>query len=120
MSLKPIDPAFSEITVEALRYYLQTQSAAGIQLLDVREPQEVEIAHLEGFENWPLSQFPQWSDTLSTRLDPHAETIVICHHGMRSAQMCQWLVQQGFTQVKNLVGGIDAYSLRVDPTIPRY
>jgi rhodanese-related sulfurtransferase len=44
----------------------------------------------------------------------------MCHHGMRSAQMCQWLTQQGFTNVKNIVGGIDAYSVGVDSSIPRY
>ncbi|PLZ34411.1 rhodanese-related sulfurtransferase, partial [Fischerella thermalis WC559] len=55
-----------------------------------------------------------------TRLDPDAETLVLCHHGIRSAQMCQWLVNQGFTNVKNISGGIDAYSMLVDPSIPVY
>jgi rhodanese-related sulfurtransferase len=49
-----------------------------------------------------------------------AETLVICHHGIRSLQMCQWLQSQGFTNVKNINGGIDAYSLLVDSNIPRY
>ncbi|MHC5832212.1 MAG: rhodanese-like domain-containing protein, partial [Nostoc sp.] len=42
------------------------------------------------------------------------------HHGIRSAQMCQWLIAQGFTNVQNISGGIDAYSLLVDPSIPQY
>ncbi|MEO0377612.1 MAG: rhodanese-related sulfurtransferase, partial [Cyanobacteria bacterium P01_A01_bin.17] len=42
------------------------------------------------------------------------------HHGLRSAQMCQWLMRQGFTDVKNVAGGIDAYTRKVDPTLPRY
>lgn len=91
-----------------------------LQLIDVREPEELAIARLPGFINLPLSQFGQWSGDIHTRLDPHTETVVLCHHGIRSAQMCYWLLQQGFTHVKNVSGGIDAYSSRVDPSIPRY
>ncbi|HEY9648850.1 MAG TPA: rhodanese-like domain-containing protein [Chroococcidiopsis sp.] len=90
------------------------------QLIDVREPEELAIAHLDGFINLPLSQFGEWSGQIQAQLDPHAETIVMCHHGMRSAQMCQWLISQGFTNVKNLAGGISAYSDQVDPSVPQY
>jgi len=96
------------------------ESPEGLQLIDVREEQEVAIAHLEGFENLPLSEFAEWSDQIPTRFDPEAETLVLCHHGVRSAQMCQWLVSQGFTNVKNITGGIDAYLLIVDRSIPQY
>lgn len=98
----------------------RASSPTDLQLLDVREEQEIEIAALEGFRNLPLSQFQIWSDALPTQLDLHAETFVLCHHGMRSAQMCQWLVQQGFTNVNNIAGGIDAYASLVDPSVPRY
>jgi rhodanese-related sulfurtransferase len=108
-----------QISVEQLHQRI-TESAEGLQLIDVREGQEVAIAHLEGFENLPLSEFAEWSDNIQTRFDPEAETLVLCHHGVRSAQMCQWLVSQGFTNVKNIAGGIDAYSLLVDRSIPRY
>ena len=91
-----------------------------LQLIDVRERQEVAIANLERFENLPLSEFAEWSNEIPNRFDPHTETIVMCHHGIRSAQMCQWLIAQGFTNVKNLTGGIDAYSMLVDDQIPRY
>ena len=117
---------FSQITVEELGTRLTNDLTMdsltkNLQLVDVREPQEVAIASLKGFENYPLSEFAQWSEQILTRLDPHTETLVLCHHGVRSAQMCQWLVtQQGFTNVKNIVGGIDAYSLIVDRAIPRY
>ncbi|PSN20611.1 rhodanese-related sulfurtransferase, partial [filamentous cyanobacterium CCP5] len=90
------------------------------QLIDVREPEEVEIASLPEFEVLPLSQFPVWSETIRSRFEPDRETIVMCHHGMRSAQMCNWLCQQGFTHVKNLTGGIDAYAIAVDDTLTRY
>lgn len=108
-----------QISVEQLHQRL-SECPEKLQLIDVREEEEVEIAHLEGFENLPLSAFAEWSSQIQTRFDLDAETLVLCHHGSRSAQMCQWLIQQGFTQVKNIAGGIDAYSLIVDRSIPRY
>lgn len=96
--------------------------AAGekIQMIDVREPGELAIASLPNFASLPLSQFAEWSEQIATQLDPHTETIVLCHHGIRSAQMCQWLIQQGFTNVSNVVGGIEEYAARVDSTVARY
>jgi rhodanese-related sulfurtransferase len=108
-----------QISVEQLRQRL-AESPEGLQLIDVREDQEIAIAHLEGFENLPLSKFAEWSDQIQTRFDPEVETLVLCHHGIRSAQMCEWLVSHGFTNVKNVTGGINAYSLIVDSRIPRY
>lgn len=115
---KPSELSITQINVEELAQRLS--SGEPIQLVDVREPQEVAIAHIDGFVNLPLSQFPDWADQVNTRLDPHAETLVLCHHGIRSAQMCQWLTVQGFTNVKNITGGIDAYSTLVDSSIPQY
>jgi rhodanese-related sulfurtransferase len=108
-----------QISVEELHQRM-AESPEGLQLIDVREEEEIEIARLEGFDNLPLSDFAQWSDQIKTRFDRDAETLVLCHHGVRSAQMCQWLLSQGFTNVKNIVGGIDAYSIVVDRSIPRY
>lgn len=108
-----------EITVQQLAQKI-AENANLLQLIDVREPEEVSLATLAGFTILPLSQFERWNDTMTTRFDPSAETIVLCHHGIRSAQMCQWLTSQGFTNVKNVSGGIDAYSVLVDRTIPRY
>ena len=110
----------NQISVEELAQLLSQESVSQLQLVDVREPQEVEIASLEGFSVLPLSQFAEWADSIPTLFDPDVETIVMCHHGIRSAQMCHWLSTQGFTNVKNLSGGIDAYSILVDSTIPRY
>lgn len=108
-----------EIDVNQLAVLL-AESDSSLQLIDVRERGEVEIASIEGFEVYPLSEFEQWSDKILTELKPEAKTIVMCHHGMRSAQLCQWLSMRGFNQVQNLVGGIDAYSRLVDSTINRY
>jgi rhodanese-related sulfurtransferase len=91
-----------------------------LQLIDVRESEELELAQLQGFIHLPLSQFPQWSTSIYQTLDPHCTTLVLCHHGVRSAQCCQWLMSQGFTHVKNIAGGIDAYSCEVNSNIPRY
>lgn len=110
----------AQISVEELARRLQLDDKDKLQLIDVREPSEVAIASLENFINLPLSQFPEWAGQIHTRFDPHTETLVLCHHGIRSGQMCQWLIQQDFTNVKNIVGGIDGYSLKVDGNIPRY
>jgi rhodanese-related sulfurtransferase len=109
--------SFSEITVQDLAQCLDRPN---IQFVDVREPWEVETASIPSFQNFPLSQFSEWSAQIYSTLDLEAETVVLCHHGVRSAQMCGWLAQQGFTNVKNISGGIDAYSLAVDHSIPRY
>ncbi|MBD2083722.1 rhodanese-like domain-containing protein [Trichocoleus sp. ST-U3] len=119
MSAQSFRQDIPQISVEELASRL-ADSPESLQLVDVREPQEVAIASIEGFENLPLSEFADWADQIHTQFDPHAETLVLCHHGIRSAQMCQWLQMQGFTNVKNIAGGIDAYSIRVDPTISQY
>jgi rhodanese-related sulfurtransferase len=111
---------FAQITVEELGRRLAETNAEKLQLVDVREPYEIELASLPGFVVLPLSEFAEWSGEIDDRLNRDAETLVLCHHGVRSAQMCHWLSDRGFTNVKNIVGGIDAYSMVVDRTIPRY
>jgi len=108
-----------QISVETLAERLATVDP-DLQLVDVREPQEIAIARIAGFANFPLSQFAQWSGSIHNHLDAQKETFVLCHHGIRSAQMCHWLGKQGFTKVKNIAGGIDAYAAIVDRTVPRY
>lgn len=111
--------AITPITVTEVAAHLQAPTQL-VQLVDVREPEELQLAALPGFHHLPLSQFGIWSGQIQQILNPEQETWVLCHHGMRSAQMCHWLLQQGFTQVKNITGGIDAYALQADPSIPRY
>ena len=107
-----------EIDVEQLATMMASNPS--LQLIDVRERNEIDYAAIPGFDLYPLSEFEQWSDRILTELKPEAETIVICHHGMRSAQLCQWLSMRGFSQVKNVIGGIDAYSRLIDSSIRRY
>lgn len=116
---RPADPQqITEIYPhEFAQRYAETET---LQLIDVREPFEVEIVALAGFQNLPLSQFQDWSPRIAVDFDPTAETYVLCHHGVRSAQMCQWLLQNGFENVINIAGGIHAYALDVDRQLPRY
>lgn len=86
------------------------------RLIDVREPLEWELARLEAAELLPLSEFSEWHD----KLNPAEEIVVMCHHGIRSANVCAFLARQGFEKVWNLSGGIDAYSTEVDRNVPRY
>jgi len=90
------------------------------QLIDVREPWEADIASLPGFQLLPLSRFEEWGPNLSQQLDPSKETVVLCHHGVRSMQAASYFTQHGFKRVKNVSGGIDAYSRGVDPSVPQY
>jgi adenylyltransferase/sulfurtransferase len=85
-------------------------------LLDVREDWEFSLAKIEGSILVPLGTLPQSLN----RLNRESEIIAICHHGMRSADATNFLLQQGFSNVKNLVGGIDAWSTQVDGAVPRY
>ena len=85
-------------------------------LVDVREEWEYSLAKLGGSILIPLGTLPQ----SLAQLNRESEIIAICHHGMRSADATNFLVQQGFPNVKNLVGGIDAWSTQVDGTVPRY
>lgn len=90
-----------------------------LQLMDVREPDEFAAAKLPGFKLFPLSDSATWAPRLGEILDPSKRTIVLCHHGVRSMNTCVYLASQGFSDVVNVTGGIDAYS-RIDPSIPRY
>ncbi len=85
-------------------------------LLDVREPHEFSMARIEGSTLIPLGTLPQSLN----QLDPADEIVALCHKGMRSADAVGFLLQQGFSNVKNLIGGIDAWSVEIDHSVPRY
>jgi len=85
-------------------------------LIDVREPWEFQLAHLEGAELKPLGQIGQWGPTLAK----DAQYVIMCHHGSRSAMACQMLQRFGVDNVLNLEGGIDAWTITVDPSVRRY
>lgn len=85
-------------------------------VLDVREPEEIAIASFPDATHIPMGDIP----SRLTELDPDAQWVVVCHHGVRSGQVAMYLARMGFEHVSNLSGGIDAWSLTVDPATPRY
>lgn len=95
-----------------------------IVVLDVREPYELRIVALSiHVVHVPMSRMvAERLASLPPPLDSPSEQeiVVMCHHGVRSAQVTAWLRQQGYPRVFNLEGGIDAYARDVDPSIGRY
>ncbi len=85
-------------------------------ILDVREPWEFDLASLPDSTLVPLSTLP----SAINRLERDVDYVVLCHHGMRSDMAANWMRAQGYARVRNLVGGIDAWSLDVDSSVPRY
>jgi len=85
-------------------------------VLDVREAWELQLASLPGVVHVPMNQVP----ARLAEFARDAETIVMCHAGGRSMRVAQFLVNQGFTNVANLSGGIDAWSQAIDATVPQY
>lgn len=86
-------------------------------LLDVREPWEYETARLEGAKHIPMGDIPTRAPL---ELDPDEQIVVICHHGVRSLTVTNWLRQQGFEKVQSMRGGIDGWARTVDPKVPLY
>jgi len=90
-----------------------------LSLVDVREPNEFAMCRIEGAELIPMRQVPAELQALEARADD-AVLIVFCHHGVRSLNVVNWLRQQGLEACQSMAGGIDAWSVVVDPTVPRY
>jgi rhodanese-related sulfurtransferase len=88
-----------------------------LRLVDVREPFEYNQAHIEGSELIPMRSVPQALPSLEAE---EAPLILFCHHGMRSLQVVSWLREQGVGQCSSMEGGIDRWSLEIDPAVPRY
>lgn len=108
------DDETDEITPRRLDAKLR--DGVPLSVIDVREPYEWSIARLPDARLVPLNSLPQAVNSL----DRDAAIVVYCHHGMRSAAAADWLRDQGFGNVLNLVGGIDRWSLEVDPSMRRY
>jgi len=108
------DAAVEEISVEELRLRLDRDEP--LALVDVRTRRERAWARLPDHAWIPVDEIPR----RLAELDPQRVTVVYCHHGGRSARVAHFLRERGFPSVLNLHGGIDAWSLRVDPSVPRY
>ena len=103
-----------EISPQELKQKLEANES--VLLLDVREPSEYDIVHLEDARLIPLNTLPQHIDSLPS----DQEIVVYCHYGQRSLYATAYLHQNGFTAAKNLIGGIDQWAAEMDPTLPRY
>lgn len=105
-----------QIDVGQLKSWIDAQQP--LLLVDVRQPWEHDTAALPGSVLVPLDQLP---DSAGQLQPPEEATVVVyCHHGIRSLSGAAILEQLGFANVVSLKGGIDAWSLRVDPAVPRY
>ena len=96
-----------------LAEYLKTSKPL---LIDVREPWEFEICQLDDSVNIPMAQVPRHLSTFATA----KVSVVICHHGVRSLHVIQYLQQQGIKDLINLEGGVDAWARQVDINMPLY
>lgn len=115
-------PGPTPLPISAPELAQRLDAGEAIQLVDVREDAELALASLpHPTLHLPLSRSAEWIASLEARLDPSQPVAVFCHAGVRSWHFGCWLAQErGYSHVWNLHGGIDAWSVEVDPTVPRY
>lgn len=106
----------NSITATELAHWLADASRPPPQLLDIREPWETALCHIEGSTLVPMQALP----ARLTEFDPDDTVVCICHHGGRSAHVAMWLARQGWSKVYNLTGGVDAWARSVDLNMSTY
>jgi len=105
-----------EISVQETKALLD--SGVPLRLIDCREPDEYAFCRIEGAELMPLSTF---AGEIGARVpDRNALVVIYCHAGVRSARAADYMTGLGYTNVRSMRGGIEAWSLEVDPSVPRY
>ena len=113
---EPEPPVPDPINVSPVEVNRWLEGGRDLLLLDVRTPREWQVCRLAGAELIPLQELAQrWQE-----IDGRREIVVYCHHGHRSARAVDFLKRMGLGRVRNLAGGIDAWSKTVDPSIPIY
>ena len=112
----PLLTRMKSISVADLVSWLADQARTPPLLLDVREPWEHQICAIAGSQPMPMQQVP----TSFSTLEPRQPIVCVCHHGHRSAQVAMFLQRQGYEDVYNLTGGVDAWARQVDRTMPVY
>jgi molybdopterin/thiamine biosynthesis adenylyltransferase/rhodanese-related sulfurtransferase/molybdopterin converting factor small subunit len=110
------EPSYDGAEITAQELEDEWRRNPELVVIDVREPHEYEITHIDGALLIPLGQLP---DRLG-ELDGHREIVTHCHHGARSLKALEILKAAGFSKVRSLRGGIDAWAVNVDPSLPRY
>jgi len=119
----PCRPQFSfwgaimnDLEITAVEVKQRLDRGDRLLLVDVREPHEHALCRIEGAVLIPMGSIP----ANLQKLDTDDDVICFCHHGMRSLDVANWLRQQGVKSAKSMAGGIDRWSLEVDPKVPRY
>lgn len=102
--------------ISPTEFRAQSDTGQKWQLLDVREDWEIEIAAVPGSIRIPMAEIP----SRQSELDASVPVAVLCHSGVRSARVAGFLMHNGFSRVVNIAGGIDAWALEVDDSLPRY
>lgn len=106
----------TDIEISAREVKQRLDRGEKLLLVDVREPHEHAVCHIEGALLIPMGSIP----ASLQRLDTDEDVICFCHHGMRSLDVANWLRAQGVRSARSMAGGIDRWSLEVDPLVPRY
>lgn len=109
----------NQLSVIELSTWLADTTRKAPLLLDVREPWEVQTASMPGITHVPMNLIPARLDDVK-EMAGERDIVAICHHGSRSMQVAMFLEHHGLGPVHNLSGGINAWSLQVDPAVPRY
>ena len=107
----------TQMEVDPKEVKRRLDAGAMIRLVDVREPFEHRQASIAGAELIPMREVPQSLESLRAGGGP---LVIFCHHGMRSLQVVDWLRRQGLESCQSMAGGIDRWSLEIDPGVPRY
>ncbi len=105
-----------DVAVHDLEAWLRDPARAKPLLLDVREPWEYALCRIDGSLNVPMRELPAQMEALPR----DRETVVICHHGVRSLMAGRFLEHAGFRMIYNLQGGVAAWASEVDPAMPTY
>lgn len=111
-------PALLPVEIDILSVKQMLDRGEKFMLLDCREPDEVATARIAGSTHIPMREIAGRVAELESGRE--GRIVVHCHHGGRSLRVTQFLRQQGFTQVQNMTGGIDAWSQQIDSSVPRY
>jgi rhodanese-related sulfurtransferase len=106
-----------EITPAELKQRLD--AGERLALIDVREPSEFQQARIDSAELIPMRTVPAQLQKIEGYSD-EVDIVVFCHHGVRSLQVADWLRQNGVSNAQSMAGGIDRWSIEIDPSVPRY
>jgi rhodanese-related sulfurtransferase len=106
----------NDMEISAREVKRRLDAGEKLLLVDVREPQEHTICQIEGAVLIPMGTIP----ANLQKLDVDEDVICFCHHGVRSFDVANWLRSQGVASAKSMSGGIDRWSVEIDPNVPRY